>query len=244
MEALEKKINGILEEVAPMQIKKLAHRGKPCWITEELETCMKERKEADRKARRTRLMEDELQSRRIRNQVAKEIKSAKTNFVKIKLNNLSQNSSTAWDAVNDYLGWKKPTAPTQLVQDGTVISEGPGLAEAMIKQYEKKEREVKQALGEAKDNYLAASRKLTAGNKAVFTWKKLTKKEVEKKISEVGNKESFGEDKISYGFLKKMSAWISQELTEIINLSLEIKVYPSRWKTALFPAVSFLLAAR
>ena len=79
---------------------------------------------------------------------------------------------------------------------------------------------------------MAASRKLTAGNKAVFTWKKVTKKEVEKKISQVDNKESFGEDKISYGFLKKMSRWISQELTEIINLSLEIKVYPAKWKIA------------
>ena len=29
-----------------------------------------------------------------------------------------------------------------------------------------------------------------------------------------------------------MSGWISQELTEIINLSLEIKVYPSRWRIA------------
>ena len=117
-----------------MHVKKLAYRGKPCWITEELESCMKERKQADRKARRTRLVEDELQSRRIQNQGVKEIKSANTNFLKIKLNNLNQNSSTAWDAVNDYLGWKKPTAPPQLVQDGLVISKGPGLAEAMIKQ--------------------------------------------------------------------------------------------------------------
>ena len=42
---------------------------------------------------------------------------------------------------------------------------------------------------------MAAGRKLTAGNKA-FTWKKVTKKQVEKKISEVDNKESFGEDQI------------------------------------------------
>ena len=55
-----------------------------------------------------------------------------------------------------------------------------------------------------------------------------TKKEVEEKIAEVDNKESFGDDGISYGFLKKMKGWISQELTNIINLSLEIKVYPAR----------------
>ena len=76
-----------------------------------------------------------------------------------------------------------------------------------MKQYKKKEREVQLALGEAKSDYL----------EAVFTWKKVTQKEVEEKISEVDNKESFGEDGISYGFIKKMSAWISKELTEIMN---------------------------
>ena len=39
---------------------------------------------------------------------------------------------------------------------------------------------------------------------------KVTQKEVEEKTSEVDNKESFGEDGISYGFIKKMSAWISK----------------------------------
>ena len=39
----------------------------------------------------------------------------------------------------------------------------------------------------------------------------------------VENKESFGHDKISYGFIKKMCRWISGELTEIINLSLEVR---------------------
>ena len=91
-----------------------------------------------------------------------------------------------------------------------------------MKQYKKKEREVQLALGEAKSDYL----------EAVFTWKKVTQKEVEEKISEVDNKESFGEDGISYGFIKKMSAWISKELTEIMNLSLEIRVYPRRWRIA------------
>ena len=39
---------------------------------------MKKRKEAIRKARRTKLSEDELESRRIKNLAAKEIKGAKT----------------------------------------------------------------------------------------------------------------------------------------------------------------------
>ena len=118
------------------------------------------------------------------------------------------------------------------MQDGTVATEGPELAEVMIKQYERKEMEVQLALGEAKGDYLKSGRKLTEGNKSIFTFKKVTKHEVEKKIKEVDNKESFGDDGISYGFLKKMVHWIGAELTEIINLSLETRTYPERWKIA------------
>ena len=73
---------------------------------------------------------------------------------------------------------------------------------------------------------------MTANNKAVFVFSKVTKDQVEKQIKKVDNKESFGHDKISYGFLKKMSKWIVGELTEIMNLSLETKCYPESWKVA------------
>ena len=59
---LERKITNILENVAPMEVKKMEYRGKPRWITEELEVLMKERKLTDRKARKSRNMEDELKS--------------------------------------------------------------------------------------------------------------------------------------------------------------------------------------
>ena len=79
---------------------------------------------------------------------------------------------------------------------------------------------------------MEASRRMTKGNKAIFNFRKVSVKEVERQIQKVDNKESFGHDKISYGFLKKMKRWIVAEITEIINLSLEAKRYPSRWKIA------------
>ena len=50
-------------------------------------------------------MEDEMESRQVRNKAAKAIKNAKSEFLKVKLKNLSSNSSEAWDAVNTYLDW-------------------------------------------------------------------------------------------------------------------------------------------
>ena len=56
-----------------------------------------------------------------KNKAAKAIKNAKTEFLKVKLKNLSSNSSEAWDAANTYLGWKKPMCPTQSIQNGYVM---------------------------------------------------------------------------------------------------------------------------
>ena len=55
---------------------------------------------------------------------------------------------------------------------------------------------------------------------------------MEDQIKKVDNKESFGHDTILYGLLKKMSRGIVGEITEIINLSLEVRRYPGRWKIA------------
>ena len=101
-----------------------------------------------------------------------------------------------------------------------------------MEQYRRKEVEVETALGQAQGDYLAEGRRLTKGNQAVFRFKKVTKKEVEAQIRKVDNKESFGHDKISYGFLKKMLPCIAEEMKEIINLSLDIGKYPGRWKIA------------
>ena len=106
-----------------------------------------------------------------------------------------------------------------LIQDGNVLTKGQDLAEAMLKLYIRKEEEVNNALGEASGDYLNASRNMTKGNRGVFRFNKITKKEVEEQIKKVDNKESFGHEKISYGFIKKMSRWISGELTKIMNLN-------------------------
>ena len=112
-------------------------------------------------------------------------------------------------------------APTMLVQDGDVRSTGQEMADTMIEQYRRKETEVNQSLGPAIHDYLEASRRMTKGNKAVFSFKRVTRNEVVKQIAAVKNKESFGNNEILYDYLKKMSRWISKEMAAIMNLSLK-----------------------
>ena len=215
-----------------MKIKRRKTRGRPQWMTPALQLRMKERMKARNKSKRTKTLEDEIESRRIRNQVSKEVKTAEKDFMKKKLENLSKSSGDSWSAVEQFLGWRKPLSPTMLVKDGNVITGDQELAEAMLNQYKQKEVTVEQALGPAKGDFLEMSRKMTKGNKGVFSFQKVSKSDVKQQIAKVDNKESFGHDKISYGFLKKISKWIVAEITEIINLSLEVRRYPRGWKIA------------
>ena len=91
---------------------------------------------------------------------------------------------------------------------------------------------MEQALGPARGDFIEMSMRMTRQNKGIFNFKKVTQTEVKNQIKKVDNKESFGHDRISYGFLKKMSRWIVEEITQIINLSLELKKYPRSWKIA------------
>ena len=229
---LSEKIRNILESVALMRKKKLQHKGKPKWMSKELEERMSERASSRKKAKSSRIMDDELEARKVRNTVTKQVRKAKQEYLKKNLENLEKNSPDAWAAVGEHLGWRKPMAPTMLIQNGDVKSTGKEMADAMIKQYEKKEMEVIQSLGPARDDYLETGRRLTQGNKAVFSFKRVTKEEVMKQIASVDNKESFGNDEISYGFLKKMSRWIAGEMAAIMNLSLDVRSYPGSWKIA------------
>ena len=232
VKVLSEKIRTILETVAPMKKKKLENQRKPRWLSKELEEKINERARTRKKAKATRSMGDELEARRVRNDVTKCVRKAKQEYLKKNLENLEKNSPDAWAAVGEHLGWRKPMAPTMLVQDGDVRTTGQEMADTMIEQYRRKEMEVNQSLGQAEGNYLEAGRRMTKGNKAVFNFKKVTKEEVMKQIASVDNKESFGNDEISYGYLKKMNRWIAEEIASIINLSLEVKSYPSSWKIA------------
>ena len=91
------------------------------------------------------------------------------------------------------------------------------LAEAMLTQYRRKDSEVAEAIGEEREDYLQESRKITKTKLAIFTFKKVTVKEVKQQIRDVDDKESFGHGKILYGFMKKMSKWVVRKSQRLLT---------------------------
>ena len=132
VKSLSEKIRKVLDSVAPMRKKKLVHRGKPRWLQGELEDKMKHRAKTRRKAKASKFMVDELEARRMQNKVTKCVRKAKQEHLKKSLENLEKNSPDAWAEVGEHLCWRKPMAPTMLVQDGEVRTTGQEMADTMI----------------------------------------------------------------------------------------------------------------
>ena len=89
---LEDKINIVLEQVAPIIVKKAKYRRRPKWVTQKLLSQMKEQVQSRQKANKSKNEEDEIQARKIRSEVANKIKDAEKDYIKKKLEKLSQNS--------------------------------------------------------------------------------------------------------------------------------------------------------
>ena len=228
-----------MEIVAPMKVITLKKKA-ATWITEEILEQRRYRERLRAKARRTKRDEDFRDWKKVRRMVARLVKEGKKRHLHQGLRDQLSNSSSAWRGVKAHLGWDSQVGPKALgVKRGEakatvekLVTKPDEVAEAMVKQYEAKNEEVKEAIGHPAMDYLAKVRRLTAGNCGKFNFKEVKEKDVREAIQKVDDKESFGVDLISYGCLKKPIDYVTKPLTEIINMSIRIAKYPRCWTTA------------
>ena len=100
----------------------------------------------------------------------------------------------------------------------------------MQSSYKEKEKEVEDGVEHPRYDFLTPVRLATTGNTNKFDFKGLTEQQVARKIEKALNKESFCDDKISYGVLKRLPKWIVPELTRIFNMSLQLSTFPDAGK--------------
>ena len=236
---LESNIGECMEVVAPMKVATLKKK-KSAWITDEILEQRRYRERLRAKARRSNREEDFKEWKKVRKRVANLVKDGKKKHLQTGLNDQLSNSASTWRGIKAHLGWDTQVGPEALIvkrKQGKANLEQlvnkPGeVAEEMVRQYETKNKEVKEAIGEPVTDYLAWVRRLTAGNCGTFDFSEVTEKEVREAIKKVDDKESFGADYISYGCLKKLIKYVTHPLTEIINLPIETAKYPRCWTTA------------
>ena len=236
---LENNIRECMQVVAPMKIISLKKK-KAAWITDEILEQRRYRERLRAKARRSNKEQDFKKWKDVRKLVARLVKDGKKKHLETGLYDQLSNSASAWRGIKSHLGWDTQVGPEALVvkrKEGKVnleklLNKPSEVAEEMVRQYEAKNEEVKEAIGPPVIDYLARLRRLTAGNCGKFDFIEVTEKDVKEAIKKVDDKESFGVDQISYGCLKKLIDYVTHPLTEIINMSIQIAKYPRCWTTA------------
>ena len=96
--------------------------NKPEWLTNELLTRMRQRDKAFKKARRTLLQADWDLARHLRNILCMDIKTAKTNVIKGKLERYGNNPKQFWQEINKLLPHSQNSTMKSLVDESTNIS--------------------------------------------------------------------------------------------------------------------------
>ena len=227
---LETKINDILEKHAPMKVVK-EDETKALWLTTELKSRIKARNILrDKLDKRGGTNEDWSGWKRFRNKLNKDLKNARLDYLKKGLSNNMENSKTMWDGVKRYLHWDRKGGPDTLVDKGEVLRKPEERAEAISNALSDKLKLVKDKLGQFSGNYLKHLRALTKGRCRKFNFVEVTRENVLAQIRYVQNKPSTGQDMISYKDLKLLDVYIAEPLKDIINLSLRLRRFPSRWK--------------
>ena len=171
--------------------------------------------------------------RSLRNRVNKNMKNAKHEFLKKRLQHRMENSKSLWDGVKALLGWKSSGSPEVIVADGTQIVEPKKISQVIQDKFQAKLETVKVSLGPPSGNYLETLRNMTRGRCRIFSFENITREQLLKQIRSSPNKASMGRDQISYEILKMLDIYVAEPLMQIINLSLDTGKYPKLWSTAI-----------
>ena len=225
------KLNNILNVMAP--IKRIQVRTKYApWISSNTKEKIQTRNQAQQAASETGQKEDWIKYKSIRNTVNNVLKKEKEIWQKEKINQYSNDSSSTWKHIKNWLGWSSGGPPSRLSVNGSIISKPSELAKTMNRFFIEKVRNLRQNLPGSSGNPLDPVRKLMKNRKCSFQLRCVHPDEVLKLIENVKSTKSCGTDNIDSYVIKLAKHELVPVITHIINLSIQLKKFPSLWKCA------------
>ena len=129
-ELLTEELNKILDEVAPVKVFQVRSNYAP-WLSSATKTLMKERDQVYKLASESNLNNDWKKYKSLRNRVNTVVRSEKKIWQAKKLQDCSHDTSKTWKHVKSWLGWNSGGPPTQLMENGKLISKPRQLSDCM-----------------------------------------------------------------------------------------------------------------
>ena len=228
-----KKLTDILDRMAP--VKKFQVRTKyATWLSEDTKEKIKDRDRAQEVAALSGSQEHWSVYKQLRNDLTTVLRKEKLSWEQGKLEQCEQDqdSGKLWKNVLGWLNWSSTSSPTKLLIDGDMLTSPQKMADAQNGYYINKVKEIRRNMPRQKKDPLATVRKIMNGKDVSFSLSALSPDEVDKIIRDLKNSKSSGVDNLDTFILKLTRKHIVPSVCHIINLSIQSKKFPTKWKIA------------
>ena len=228
-----KRLTDILDRMAP--IKKFQTRTRyAAWVSDELKTKIKERDQAQQAAIVSGLVEDWDEYKRLRNCLTKELRAEKLSWQQHKLEACEENLNTGkvWKNILGYLNWNSASSPSKLLHDGDMVTSPQRMADLQNTYYINKVRDIRLNMPRQKKDPLLTVSRIMSSRNISFSVTAVLPDEVDKTIRNLKNSKASGLDNLDTYILKLVRPYIVPSVCHIVNLSIQNKKFPNKWKLA------------
>ena len=229
-----KKLTSILDVMAP--VKKFQVKTKyAAWLSDESKDRIKERDEAQDAAALSGSREDWEEYKRFKNNLTESLRKEKMSWQQGKLDACEedQDSGKLWKSIIGWLNWCSTSSPTKLLVDGDMVTSPHKLAEVQNTYYINKVKEIRKNMPRQKNDPLCTVKQMMYGrNIQSFSLSSVSPDEVDKIIKDLKNSKASGVDNLDTYILKLTRKHIVSSVCHILNLSIQNKKFPTKWKIA------------
>ena len=230
-ELLVYKITKVLDMMAPVRTVQSRANYAP-WLSKATKDLQNRRNAAQRTAAQTDSPDDWREFRSLRNQVTAKLRADKREWERGKLNDKENTSTEIWAKVKSWLGWGGGGTPTQIFNDGQLITSPAGLSNCMNKFFVNKIKRLRESIPATLRDPLANMREAMGTRMCTFHIQEISEADLKKVIYGLKNSAATGVDNIGTKIVKLSAELIAPMLTHIVNLSIRTSTFPSAWKYA------------
>ena len=197
---------------------------------EQTKRLQEKRNTAQERAVASGRQEDWREYRSLRNQTTSSIRRDLVAYRKHKLCSESNSPAEVWSAVKRILNWEKGGPPSQLFQDGRMLTKPAAIAGAINSYFIKKVKTIINNIPHIDIDPLVKLKERMEGRQCTFNFQPMTNEQVLKTIQGTRSTTATGVDYIDNCTLKLVAQEITPALTHIINLSITTSTFPAIYK--------------
>ena len=240
VDLLTQKLNCVLNHHAPWILFQLRRNYSP-WLTEETKELMRQRDSWKAKAKELRAASPDLVSeeqkkawgeyKKIRNKINNRKGSEEAEFKRRKIKENINDTAKVWKISKTFMNWKSTGTPTQLEEDGRLVTSAKMIAQVMNNFFIEKIRSIRQSMALVAIN-MAPCKQVMKEKQCKLSFSYISVNKVTKLLTSLSNSKCTAMDDLDNYSVKTAAPVIAVPLHHIITLSTMQHRFPSMWKYA------------